>query len=96
VSASGRPERLAAAITGLADGVEDGFLRTQLHAVAALVEHLDARPLGVVAESGALAREIDAAMAAGDEAAVIGAARRLASAERATVRPVDWTQVSSG
>jgi hypothetical protein len=96
VSAGGQTERLAAAVRGLAEGVADVYLSTQLQAIAALLEHLEARPIGAVAESPALSRAVDEAMAAGDEAAAIAAARRLARAERATVGSVDWAAVSSG
>jgi hypothetical protein len=96
VSAGGEPQRLAAAVRGLAGGVADAYLKTQLHAIAALLAHLEARPIGVVAESPALARAMDEAMAAGDETAAIAAARRLARAERTTVGAVDWAAVNSG
>ena len=87
------PGRLADAVAALADRVAEPEVRAQLHALAGLVRNLvvptdDARP--------ELARELADALAAGDEARMLAAARALARADRAAVHPVDWRAASGG
>ena len=87
------PGRLADAVAALADRVAEPEVRAQLHALAGLVRNLvvptdDARP--------ELARELADALAAGDEARTLAAARALARADRAAVQPVDWRAASGG
>jgi hypothetical protein len=87
------PERLADAVAALADRVAEPEVRAQLHALAGLVRNLvvpadDARP--------ERARELADALAAGDEARTLAAARVLARADRAFVQPVDWRAASGG
>ncbi len=87
------PGRLADAVAALADRVAEPEVQAQLHALAGLVRNLvvptdDARP--------ELARELADALAAGDEARTLAAARALARADRAFVQPVDWRAASGG
>ena len=87
------PGRLADAVAALADRVAEPEVRAQLHALAGHVRNLvvpadDARP--------PLARELADALAAGDEARALVAARALARADREAVQPVDWRAASGG
>ena len=87
------PGRLADAVAELAERVAEPEVRAQLHALAGIVRNLepptdDARP--------ALARELADALAAGDEERALAAARAVARADRARVRPVDWRAASGG
>lgn len=86
-------DRLAAAVTALAQRVAEPEVRTQLHALAGVVANLDvAPPRDADADEGALHE----AMAAGNESEVVRLARRIAAAERARVKRVDWSAASGG
>jgi hypothetical protein len=87
------PERLADAVVELAGRVAEPEARAQLHALAGLVRNLvvptdESRP--------ALAAALADALAAGDEAHALAAARALARADRSRVEPVDWRAASGG
>jgi len=86
-------ERVAAAVTALGRRSAEPDVRAQLAALSALVRNLGDGPPPARAE---LEAALDAALAAGDEAAVVAAARALARAERAAVVPVDWSAASHG
>jgi hypothetical protein len=86
------PDRLAAAISELAQRAEPADVRVQLHALAGIVANLvpgwEQPPAGADA--------LEAALAAGDEAAAIAAMRDLGARGRVLVRPVDWSAASRG
>jgi hypothetical protein len=88
-------ERLAVAAAALAGRAGEAEVRAQLHALAGLIRNLD-RPAVDAATRAAQEAELDAAIDRGDEAAAIAVMRRLAAAERSTVRPVDWLGASGG
>ena len=82
------------------DGLAQAFggdaepeVRAQLHALAGLVRNLE---VPTDAARPPLARELADALAAGDEARTLAAARALARADRAFVQPVDWRAASGG
>ena len=87
------PGRLADAVAALADRVAEPEVRAQLHALAGLVRNLE---VPTDAARPPLARELADAVAAGDEARTLLAARALARADRAFVQPVDWRAASGG
>ena len=89
------PERLAASVRALAAAVAEPAVRAQLHALGGILDNLD-RLVPAADERAALAEATRAAMAAGDEAAAITAARRLAALDRAGLRHVDWSAASGG
>jgi hypothetical protein len=89
------PERLAASVRALATSVADPGARAQLHALAGILDNLGA-PSPPAAERATAAADVVDAMAAGDEAAAIAAARRLAAMDRAGLRHVDWSAASGG
>lgn len=83
--------RLRDAVTSLARSVGEPEVRVQLHALAGIVAALDAPPVGNDATA-----ELDAAIARGDEGAVVDAMRRQAARDRARVPEIDWTRASNG
>jgi hypothetical protein len=87
------PRRLADAVAELAERVAEPEVRAQLHALAGIV-----RNLVVPVDEGRapLARELAEALASGDEADALAAARALARADREAVVPVDWRAASGG
>jgi hypothetical protein len=88
-------ERLAAALTELTRRVREADIRAQLGGLAALLGNLDSRIRDQEAR-GPLETAIATAIAAGDEAAVIAAMRRLAALDRAVLVAVDWEAVTRG
>lgn len=88
------PARVADAIDALAERVADADARAQLHATAGIVRNLVAPPAPPGAADALAA--LGAAERAGDDDAVVEAIARLAAAERALLRPVDWTAASGG
>jgi hypothetical protein len=89
------PERLSAAVTQLAEPVADAALRAQLHSLATVISSLPAQAIADP-QRPALELELERALDAEDEPAVIAAARALAAADRAAVQSVDWSAVSGG
>jgi hypothetical protein len=92
------PERVVAAVRDLSAGVEEPALRAQLHSLLAVLECLEAQRVQQHAREdlGTLEAELNAALAAGDEPAVLASARRLAARQRSLVGAVDWSAVSGG
>jgi hypothetical protein len=97
--------QLSRATRALAAGVAEPALRAQLEALATAIDCLGAQPGGGESREGEASRSgsdaqpegaLARALAAGDETAVIDAARRLAAADRGLVPPVDWSAVSGG
>jgi hypothetical protein len=86
------PDRLADALTALAARVPDAGVRAQLHALAGIVRNADRQPV----DTQALTAALDDAVEREDEPAAIAAMRRLAAAERAGLRAVDWSAASGG
>ena len=86
------PDRLADAVAALAAGVPDAGVRAQLHALAGIVRNAGREP----ADTAALQAALEEALEREDEPAVIAAMRRLAAAERAGLRAVDWSAASGG
>jgi hypothetical protein len=82
-------------VRALATSVADPGVRAQLHALAGILDNLDAGT-PPAAERSAQAAAVAAAMAEEDEAAAIAAARRLAALDRAWLRHVDWSAASGG
>jgi hypothetical protein len=66
-----------------------------MHALAGILDNLGI-PAPPAAERAEAAADAVLAMAAGDEAAAIAAARRLAALDRAGLRHVDWSAASGG
>jgi hypothetical protein len=89
------PERLADAVAALAEQVAERPVRAQLHALSGILRNLRREELGATGRVE-LESALAAALAAEDEPAVLAAVRELAAADRAVVRPVDWTAASSG
>jgi hypothetical protein len=89
------PIRLADAVTALAGRSVEPEVRVQLHALSGLVRNLGV-PAVSADERAALEAEIERAIARDDEPAAIAAMRRLATLERAPIRPVDWSAASGG
>lgn len=92
------PERVVEAVRDLSAGVEDPALRAQLHSLVAVLDCLSAQHVEqhVREDLGRLEAELAAALAEGDEPAVLAGARRLAARQRALVGAVDWSAVSGG
>lgn len=88
-------ERLAAAVVALAAQAGEPDVRAQLHALAALLRS-PGRDAPVAGDVAQLRTELEHALAAGDEPAVVAAARQLARAERVAVTAVDWSAASHG
>jgi hypothetical protein len=88
-------ERLPAAVRALAARVAEPDVRAQLHALAGILDNVG-RSVPATGERAAVAGALRAAMAAGDEAAAIDAARSLAALDRAGLRRVDWSAASGG
>ena len=86
-------ERLTAALAEVTGRVREPDIRAQLGALAALLTNLGRESTG---DRGPLEMAIAAAMADGDEAALIDAMRRLAALDRAALAPVDWAAVTRG
>jgi hypothetical protein len=84
------PDRLADTVAALAARTPDGSVRAQLHALAGIVRNAGREP----ADTAALAAAVDTALEREDEPAAIAAMRRLAAAERAGLRAVDWSAAS--
>ncbi len=88
------------AVAAAASTTTDAAFRAQLEALASAVDCLDAQSRGAepgaAAGDGELESELEAALLAGDEAAVIAAARQLAARHRALAPAVDWSAVSGG
>jgi hypothetical protein len=87
--------RIAANVAALAARVAEPDVRSQLHALAALVENL-----GGEARDGerrrALEQQLAAALAADDERRALATLRELTALDRAAVHPVDWSAASGG
>jgi len=73
-------------------------LRAQLHSLVAVLDCLGAQRQQHHAHDdlARLEAELDAALAQGDEPAVLASARRLATRQRSLVAAVDWSAVSGG
>ena len=67
-------------------------MRAQLHALAGIVRNAGREPATPRRSTAAL----DSALEREDEPAAIAAMRRLAAAERAGLRAVDWSAASGG
>jgi hypothetical protein len=87
------PDRLAAAVAGLAERVEEGDVRAQLHALSGVLRNLGRETLDGEAR-GRLGAELADAVAAGDERRTVVLMRELARIDRAAVRAVDWSAAS--
>lgn len=85
--------RLAAAVRVLAGTFADAAGRAQLHSLAAAIECLDAQR-AIDRDDAGVRSTLEAALAAGDEPAVIAAARQLARRDRSLIPAVDWSDVS--
>lgn len=70
-------------------------MRAQLHALAGILNNLDARSPDARRREG-VAKELQQAMKRGDERRVIALMRDLAAIDRAGVHDVDWTKASGG
>lgn len=89
------PDRLADAIATLADRIEEGDVRAQLHALSGVVRNIGRETLDSEARMR-IGAELADAVAAEDERRAIVAMRKLARLNRAAVRPVDWSAASGG
>jgi hypothetical protein len=88
-------ERLAAAVTILAERAETQEARAQLHGLAGILRNLGSEHVRTH-DREALHAELARALVAEDEARVVTAMRTLARLDRAVVCPVDWTAASGG
>lgn len=88
------PARLAESVAALAARVGEPEIRTQLHALGAVLANLGAERDGA-GERALLVAEIEGRLQRG-ESVQPPLLRRLAALDRAAVQPVDWSAASSG
>ncbi|CAH1662513.1 MULTISPECIES: hypothetical protein [unclassified Chelatococcus] len=88
-------ERVALTTEGLAERLTEPELRAQVFSLAAVIRHIGREQIAAkerLQRRTALAE----ALAAGEEAGIISAARSLATLDREAVLPVDWGKVTGG
>jgi hypothetical protein len=88
-------ERLAEAVRALAERSQEAPVRTQLHALSAVIANLDVEDVDP-ARRAELVRRLDAGIEADEERAVLSAMAELAALERGPLRRVDWSAASGG
>lgn len=87
--------QLAATVVALAGRVSESDMRTQLYALAAVIENLGAENTDTD-ERRALEARLAVALASEDEPLALLELRRLTALDRAAVHPVDWSAASRG
>ena len=89
-------ERIASAVGVIAGSTREPHLRTQLHALSALLAQAQIDAERPSPDLSAFEHDLAHAISQQQEETAILAGQRLAAAERARLAPVDWVAVSGG